>query len=389
MTPEHSRPLLVSSPGDFAGLVQRLGEARRVAFDTEAASFHRYVDRVYLVQISTDHETALIDPLAIVDLSALGPILADRAIEIVFHDADYDMRVLDRDYGFRVTNIFDTRLAAEFAGEPAVGLGSLLQQHFGVTLNKRLQRADWSVRPLTADMLAYAADDTRYLLPLRDLLAQRLADLGRTAWLEEECLRMESLRWTGARKDDEAPHLRLKGAKALSRRDVTVLEHVYQWRDDTARGLDRAPFRVLSNQGLLALARGKPDSMATLKKVPDVPRSVAERYGPAILDAVARGVAVPEEDLPARTRSRRPPHDPAYDARLDRLKELRNVAAEQLGLQPGLLCPNGTLQGIARLHPVEATDLGQVEELRTWQRTLLSDEALLEALRGAEGETAG
>jgi len=381
--------LLVADPEQLERLARRIADAPRIAFDTEAASFHRYVDRVYLVQISTDTETALIDPLAAGDLSALGPILADRDIEIVFHDADYDMRVLDRDYAFRVTNIFDTRLAAEFAGEPGVGLGSLLQQHFGVTLNKRLQRADWSVRPLSPEMLAYAADDTRYLLPLRDLLASRLAELGRIAWLEEECLRMEGIRWTGGRPDDEAPHLRLKGAKALSRRDSTVLEHVYQWRDDTARALDRAPFRVLSNQALLALAREKPGDLTALRTVSDLPRSVAERHGREILDAVARGVAVPDEQLPTRRRTRRPPHDPAYDARLDRLKELRNLAAERLGLQPGLLCPNGTLQGIARLDPTGPVDIGEVEELRTWQRKLLGDDALLGALRGPDSRGAG
>jgi ribonuclease D len=374
--------MLVADTTALDALVARLGQTTRIAFDTEAASFHRYVDRVYLIQISTDVETALIDPLAVDDLSGIGPVLADPTIEIVFHDADYDMRVLDRDYGFRVARIFDTRLAAEMAGEPGVGLGSLLQKYFGVTLNKRLQRADWSVRPLTDAMLAYAADDTRYLLPLRDLLSDRLQELGRLPWLQEECLRMETLRWTGPRADDEAPHLRLKGAKALSRRDTAVLERVFAWRDTTARDLDRAPFRVLSNQGLLALARAKPHSSAALVHVDDLPRSVARRYGDAILAAVAEGLAVPEDDLPTRKRSRRPPLDPAYDARLERLKELRNTAADRHDLPPGLICPNATLQAVARLDPHVAVDLGQVEELRAWQRGLLGDQAVLAALRG-------
>jgi ribonuclease D len=375
-------PVLITETTALQALVERLGQAPRIAFDTEAASFHRYVDRVYLVQISTDVETALVDPLAVDDLTGFGPVLADPTIEIVFHDADYDMRVLDRDYGFRVARIFDTRLAAELAGEPGVGLGSLLQKYFGVTLNKRLQRADWSVRPLSAAMLAYAADDTRYLLPLRDLLSDRLQELGRLPWFEEECRRMEALRWTGPRADDEAPHLRLKGAKALSRRDTAVLERVFAWRDATARALDRAPFRVLSNQGLLALARAKPRSAAGLATVDDLPRSTARRYGEAILAAVEEGLAVPEADLPTRKRSRRPPHDPTYDARLERLKELRNAAAGRHDLAPGLICPNATLQAIARLDPNAAIDFGQVEELRAWQRELLGDRAVLAALRG-------
>jgi ribonuclease D len=380
-----TEPELIADPTGFTALVDRLRRTPRIAFDTEAASFHRYVDRVYLVQLSTDHETVLVDPLAVDDLSGLGPVLADPDIEIVFHDADYDMRVLDRDYGFRVTRIFDTRLAAELAGEPGVGLGSLLQKHFGVVLNKRLQRADWSVRPLSAAMLAYAADDTRYLLPLRDLLSDRLRTLGRLGWLEEECARMETIRWTGARPDDEAPHLRLKGAKALSRRDTAVLEHVFAWRDATARALDRAPFRVLSNQGVLALARAKPRSRKDLTTVADVPRSVAQRYADAILQAIERGLAIPESELPVRKRARRMPPDPAYDARLERLKDLRNAAADRHELPPGLLCPNGTLQGIARLDPDAEVDLGAVVELRAWQRGLLGDDAVLAALRGNAG----
>jgi ribonuclease D len=379
---------LISTADTFAALVERLAQAPRIAFDTEAASFHRYIDRVYLIQISTDVDAALIDPLGVKDISAIGPVLANRDIEIVFHDADYDMRVLDRDYGFRVTRIFDTRLAAELAGEPAVGLASLLQKHFGVTLNKRFQRADWSIRPLSDAMLAYAADDTRYLLPLRDLLAERLRELDRLAWLEEECRRMEGIRWTGARADDESPHLRIKGARALSRRNTAVLERVYTWRDDTARSLDRAPFRVLSNQGLLALARAKPRTSDDLKSVDDVPRSVVQRYGPAILDAVKQGVDVPEEHLPSRPRPQRPPHDPAYDQRLDRLKALRNAVAQRTELPPGLVCPNGTLQAIARMDPAESVDLGEVEELRAWQRGLLGDSAVLAALRGT-GRTPG
>jgi ribonuclease D len=145
-------PVLITETTALQALVERLGQAPRIAFDTEAASFHRYVDRVYLVQISTDVETALVDPLAVDDLTGFGPVLADPTIEIVFHDADYDMRVLDRDYGFRVTRIFDTRLAAELAGEPGVGLGSLLQKYFGRTGPSDRCRPPCSpMRPTTPD----------------------------------------------------------------------------------------------------------------------------------------------------------------------------------------------------------------------------------------------
>ena len=121
----------MTDPGALRDLAARLARAPRIALDTEAASFHRYTDRVYLVQVSSDHETALIDPLALPDLSPLGDLLASESVEVVFHDADYDLRVLDRDYGFRARRVFDTRVAAQLLGEPAVGLAALLEKHFG------------------------------------------------------------------------------------------------------------------------------------------------------------------------------------------------------------------------------------------------------------------
>lgn len=358
-----------------------VAEAHRVAFDTESASFHRYVDRVYLIQLSTDHRTALVDPLRVTDLQAIGAILADPKIEIVFHDADYDLRVLDRDYGFRARNIFDTRVAAQLAGEPAVGLGSLLARHFGVQLDKRFQRADWSVRPLTPEMIAYAADDTRYLLKLRDRLAEELERLDRRHWLDEECERLEQVRWGAGRANGDESFLRLKGAKALRPRSLAVLERVYAWRDALARELDRAPFRVLSNHALIAIARSRPEDIQTLAGIQGVGRVTVQRHGRALLAAVAEGLATPSDRLPVIPRSRRPPPDPDYDARLERLKAVRTAAAERIGLDSGLLCPNGTLQAIARLAPLGAGALDTVPELRRWQRQVIGDDALVRAAR--------
>ena len=174
-------PALITGAEDLARLVDRLAGERRIAFDTEAASFHRYVDRIYLIQVSSDTETALVDPLALPDLSPLGRLLAREDLEVVFHDADYDLRALDRDYGVRARRVFDTRIAAQLLGEPAVGLAALLLQYFGVQMDKKLQRADWSIRPLTPPMISYAAEDTRYLTRLRAVIAERALMAGQPA----------------------------------------------------------------------------------------------------------------------------------------------------------------------------------------------------------------
>jgi ribonuclease D len=372
----------ISDPGELESLCARLAAEPRIAFDTEAASFHRYVDRVYLIQVSSDHETALVDPLTLPDLSPLGALLAEPDLEVVFHDADYDLRILDRDYGFRANRLFDTRIAAQLGGEPAVGLGRLLEKYFGVQVDKKYQRADWSRRPLTDGMIAYAADDTRYLPALRDRLEGRLAELGRLEWAREEFRRLEAVRWTQAAADADDAFLRIKGAGALGRRQLTILRALYRWREAAAERLDRARFRVLSNTALLALAQAAPTSMRQLTSVDGMPTAVARRHGREILEAVKLGKSAPEKKLPSLRRGKRPKPDPGYDQRLERLKRLRKERAGTTELEAGLLCPNGTLQAIARAVPASAKALDAVEELRRWQRDVIGDRAILDAVAG-------
>jgi ribonuclease D len=378
--PAPGSPKLVAHPEALARLVERLAKQPQVAVDTEAASFHRYVDRVYLVQVSTGRETALVDPLQIDDLSPLGEILSDPAIEIVFHDADYDLRILDRDFGFSAHNLFDTRIAAQFAGEPQLGLGALLEKHFSVAINKKLQRADWSRRPLTAEMIEYAADDTRYLPSLRDQLTAELDRMNRLTWAQEEFRLLEKIRWTQPVGDDLA-FTRIKGAKTLPPRSLAILRELHAWRERTAQSLDRAAFRVLGNSALVAVARAAPRDLRRLHAVSGVPPSAVKRYGEQLVDAVIKGLAVPRKELPKIKRSARPEHDHAYDRRLDRLKALRNSRAAEIAMEPGTLCPNGTLQAIARAAPRSLEQLKEIAELRQWQRGVLGSDEILEAAR--------
>lgn len=352
-----------------------------VAVDTEAASFHRYVDRVYLIQLSTRRSTVIIDPLAVPDLAALGDLLAAPQIEKVFHDADYDLRILDRDYRFRARRLFDTRIAAQLAGEPAIGLAALVLKYLGITLAKVHQRADWSQRPLTTDMLEYAAADTRHLPALRDALRARLESLGRLAWVEEECLRLESLRWTGDGAGGNAEAFqRVKGAKGLTPRQLGALRELIAWRDTVAAQQDKALFRIIGNEALLAVSQSLPRSPAALAQIPRLPASLARRHGAALLAAVDRAMSLPERDLPTRERGSRQPRDPEFDTRVERLKVARNQVAERLGLDPGVLCGKAALETIARARPKDPTAFAAVEGIRHWQVEVLG-EALLTALQ--------
>ena len=350
---------------DVEKFTSEIATTREIALDTEGASFHRFVDRVYLLQLSTRTRHAVIDPLPIGVPGGLGALLEDPAVEVVFHDADYDLRLLQQDYGWHIRSIFDTRIAAQLLGYTAFGLAALLERFFDVKLDKKHQRADWSMRPLTGDMLDYAAQDTRYLLQLRDHMASELERMGRTAWAREEFALLEGTRWT-----DEEPgssYLRLKGARDLSRRERAVLRELVPWRDTVAGVLDRATFRVLGNEQLLDIARSQPQTKEALGRIKGMPRAILEQRGADLLDAVRRALAVPDAELPKFPRAARWDRDPDFDARVSALKTARDAAAKRLALDPGVLCSRDRLEAVARKNPATVEEVVEVTELRRWQ----------------------
>ncbi len=370
---------VVADQAAFDRLLESLAREPLLAVDTEAASFHRYEDRVYLLQISSRDRTAVVDPLAVDSLERFAALLADPRIEVIFHDADYDLRLLQRQYGIRAARLFDTRVAAQFLNEPGIGLAALLEKYFGVTLNKKYQRADWSARPLSSEMLAYAATDTRHLPALRDELRGQLDARQRLAWVEEEFGLLEGVAWAPV-DPGESAYLRLKGAKALKGRELALLRALYDWREGTARRLDRASFRILNNEPLFAMATQPPRTLEELQRVRGVGPETIARRGSEILDAIEQAMAIPERDLPRLPRPPRRAPDPAADARFERLKAARNLIATRLDLAPGVACPNGTLEEIARQAPSRLEDLETIPALRRWQRMEFGKELLAAVL---------
>jgi ribonuclease D len=304
-------------------------------------------------------------------------LLEDPSVEVVFHDADYDLRLLEQDYAWKIKHIFDTRIAAQLLGYSAFGLAALLERFFGVKLDKKHQRADWSMRPLTADMLDYAAQDTRYLLELKDRMSAELARMGRMSWAREEFALLEGTRW--ADEDPALSFLKLKGARDLSRRELAVLRELVPWRDGVARQMDRATFRVLGNEQLFDVARTQPQTRDALSKIKGMPRGILEQRGGELLDAVRRALAVGEADLPKFPKATRWDRDPEYDARVSALKTARDEAAKRLALDPGVLCSRDRMEAVARRNPATVDELNEVTELRRWQAGELG-EAFVKAL---------
>ncbi len=380
LSPKSDAPatLYLDSPSEAEGFLSSIASAPMVAIDTEGASFHRFVDRIYLLQLSTSNRHAIIDPLRVPAPRKLGILLESRAVEVVFHDADYDLRLLHQDYGWRVNNIFDTRIAAQLLGIKAFGLAALLEQFFGVKLDKKHQRADWSMRPLTVDMLEYAAQDTQHLLELRERLRDALEKKDRLHWALEEFARLEGTQWE--EDDNSQAFMRIKGARDLTRRELALLRELTIWRDDVARAQDKSTFRIVTNEVLLSLARTAPATMKALEGTRGLNARLLEQRGTQLLAAIARGVAVPDADLPRFPKSARWERDPDFDERVARLKHARDEAARRLELDPGVLFSRERLEAVARRKPARAEELGEIAEVRKWQIEVLGD-AFVRALR--------
>ena len=357
--------LYLDKPEAVDRFLTDISDVKELALDTEGASFHRFLDRIYLLQISTRDRSAIIDPLPIGSPAKLGEVLQSNAVEVVFHDADYDLRLLHQDYGWHVTNIFDTRIASQLLGIKSFGLAALLEQFFDVKLDKKHQRADWSMRPLSPDMLEYAAQDTRYLLQLKDHMKGELDRRGRLHWAQEEFARLEGTRWEA--EESMEGFLRLKGARDLTRRELAVLREVANWRDTVAAQLDRATFRVMGNETLFELARRTPRSVSELGAIKGMPKGMIERAGGDIVAAVRLGIEVPEAELPKFPKGQRWNKDRDFDDRVARLKAVRDAAATRLELDPGVLCSREKLESVARSGAKSIEELAAVPDLRRWQ----------------------
>ncbi len=367
-----SVPILTTS-ADIAAFATDLAKEPVIAVDLEADSMHNYQEKVCLLQFTTPQTTLLIDPLAGGDLSPLGPVLADPAIRKIFHAADYDTRCLARDFGFQIRGLFDTMVACQFLGEEKVGLADVLGKYFGVALDKQFQRADWSIRPLPAGMIVYAAEDTRHLHKLCELLEGKLAEKGRLEWVAEEFALLEQGRF----REQEGPlWLRFKGANQLDRRQLATLDQLLIWRDGEAKRKDRPPFKVIGNDILFALAKHMPQTAEAIKAIEGLPGWVAERFGKQVLPLIATAQEIPAEQLPTFPRGERRERDPQADKRLTLLKGWRQQKAAELAIDAGIVINNALLEELARRVPGQVTELSGIAGMKQWQQQVLGEEII-------------
>ena len=353
-----------------AGLAEAAGRASAhswAAIDIESNGFHRYPEHICLVQLAVPGSVHLIDPLAIADMTPLGSLLANRRVEKVMHSADYDLRSLDRDWGFHAASLFDTSIASAFLGSAKLGLSAVLKEHLGIELTKTksMQRSDWTRRPLSDESREYAAADVRHLVDLREKLAGKLTQLSRLEWVQEECERLTRVR--NRPPDPEWAFLSTKGRSALDARGLGVLRSLHRFREQEALNSGLPPFKIISNTALVHLAASPERDLTAMSGLGRYGRGPAMgRLRSAIRDGLSAGPLSP----PVGRRTDAAPGGPAErdraNTRLKKLKDWRAAKAAVWGIDPSLVWPSASLERLARLpQSLEADVAGP--EVRAWQ----------------------
>ncbi len=353
----------IEDAGSLHRAVERLRRQPRLAVDTESNSMYAYRGRTCLLQISTAAEDLLIDPLAIDDIGALQGILADPAIEKVFHAAEYDLICLKRDFDFDVCGIFDTMAAARVCGYTRIGLGNMLSDLLGVPHSKKHQTDDWARRPLPASYRRYAQMDTHYLLRLREFLYAELAAADKLDEAREYFSDVTRITVKTEQFDPDG-FWTLSRPGALDKRQMAALRELYILRDELAQARDEPPGRMMSNKALLQIAKSLPRRSAELEGMRGLPRWLVRRHGHEVIEAVKHGA---ESRLPLEPP--RQPRIPNHIAeRYNALVNWRRQKAQARGVESDVIISKGTLWQIARRQPGTIDDLRDIDGLGPWRR---------------------
>ncbi len=374
--------MLDAHTANINAVVDNLSIEPKLALDTESDPFHRYYEKVCLVQISTPDRDLIFDPLVAGLPQDLAAIFSDPKREMILHGADYDVRSLRRSFNLVLGKIFDTSIAAMFLGKKELGLKALLESELSVIIDKGEQRSDWGQRPLTSEQLRYAATDTRHLLELADRLREQLVEIERLSWMEEECELLRK-REPVEKVFDESGYRSIQGAKNLQVNGRRALRALFLWREERAKARDVPPFRVLPNDALVSLATKvdkegalTDESVLRIKRIPSVDDA------PAIAATIARGLEVeePEDHVRRRDDGEKRVEREAVRERVDKLRKVRAERSAELRMDPGFLVSASFLERLVRDPPQTEVELSTVHGFTAWRVDAVGRD-LLKALR--------
>ena len=361
---------------DVAALAERARAAGRLGIDTEFMPEGRYRPLLCLVQVCVDSEIAVLDPLEGFDPAPLAAVLADPAVEVVLHAGRQDVAILRREWRIDLTNVFDTQVAAGFAGFSAqAGYNGLLQDVLRIRLSKTASFTRWDVRPLTHEQIRYAREDVEHLMPLADELQRRLVESGRLEWAREEC---RAVQQATDERDPLEVWRRLPRVTSLSAKERAIARELAAWRERTAEREDRPVGQVVRDPTLVELAKRKPGSRGELAHIRGVNPDVVRRRGDDIIAAIERGAATPPIKLESGERVASEATDGPTIALAEALVRQRALEA---GLAYELIAARADLTPIV-VAARRRLDEPDVRTLRGWRRQLVGEE-LLQLLAGS------
>ena len=361
----------IDTAAALRALAPQLAQQPFLSIDTESNSLYAYREQVCLFQISTRTADYIIDPLAIDDMEPLGALLADERIEKILHAAEYDIMGIKRDFGFAINNIFDTMLAARICGHRQVGLNSMLKQYAGIELDKKHQRDNWGKRPLPAVNLQYAQMDTHFLGMLRNDLYDELAQQGRLAEARDL---FEELRYIEPPDTSFDPdgYWHIGKPKGLNRQQMAILREVYLWREAVAERRDVPPFKVITNDTMVAIARRAPANRDELAEIRGLSTALLRRYGDALLKLIDEGSRAKLPSPPRRPQ----PAPPKIMERFSALREWRKMRAEARGVESDVIISKTAMWALATEAPRSLDDLESIPGIGPWRLSAYGSELL-------------
>ncbi|HUN29950.1 MAG TPA: ribonuclease D [Alphaproteobacteria bacterium] len=359
--------VMIDEPAALAALCERIARSEHVALDTEFHTERTYAPRLMVVQLAFDDGAVIVDPLALPNLRPLVEALGQTTV--VGHALSSDLKIFADRFDVVPSNVFDTQVAAAFLGfGMQVSLADLVRELESVRLAKTQTVSDWSTRPFTPKQLEYLVDDVAHLLPMHRKLTARLESAGRLAWALEECAALGDVE--RYRSDERRAYLRIPGAMRMNRRELGVLSEIVKLRDKLARARDLPPKYIIPDDVVSGIATLRPKRVEDLEQLRRFDAGGRRSLGGAIVEAVARGEALPEDALPER------PARPLGSSR-DTLAALMGVVVGEIAreheLPQSLLVPRAALDRVAREVPGERADFEAALELSNWRLALVGE----------------
>lgn len=354
-------------------LLTTLKEVDRVAIDTEADSLHSYFEKTCLIQITFNEQNFLIDPLSKININDLLESLNSK--EIILHGGDYDLRMIRQSYGFEFQGtVFDTMLAAQLLGYERLGLAALLEKHFGVELNKSVQRSDWSKRPLSNEQLHYATYDTYYLERLATILEHELREAKRFDWFKQHCSHMVDSTMIDKEVNREEAW-RVKGYNDLTPAQLRYLRAIWHWREEIAQHLNVPPFKVMRSQLMMRMAKWKnyhPGQGA--EEFQGLPKQFDFEFLPKLNENLFEADKLPKREWPEKRKKKtNTTYTPENRILVDKLKDACAKIANANELPLSVIVSRQKLSAISTKLPTNPEDLKAATKLQQWQRELIGE----------------